>query len=284
MDAGIGTISFFLLVASTLMIAAAGNIINDYFDIRADRINKPEKLIIGKHIKRRVAIVTHWIINFLAFSIAIFLSIKLETFWYLFIHLMTINLLWYYSMYFKRKFFIGNIMIALMTALVPMLVGFYYHHSINLITDFSYETTAVPFEVISKEHFLFIISIGLGAFAFILNLAREITKDIVDVEGDKLIHAKTIPIVSGIHKAKWLAVIILIFALVGIFSVLKIFVNEGTMSFLTLLLVAVITLIAIIFLITGKDSKSFSRVNHIIKFSMVIGLLTPVYWYFLLFK
>ena len=67
---GIQSFDFFLLVLSTTMIAAAGNIINDYFDVRADRVNKPERLIIGVTIKRRVAIVSHWGINFLAFSIA----------------------------------------------------------------------------------------------------------------------------------------------------------------------------------------------------------------------
>ena len=90
------SLSFHLLVFSTIMIAAAGNIINDYFDVRADRINKPDRLIIGKYVKRRYAIVSHWGINLIAFIIAIYLSWVLETFWYVFIHLLAINILWYY--------------------------------------------------------------------------------------------------------------------------------------------------------------------------------------------
>ena len=105
---GIKSITFFLLVLSTVMIAAAGNIINDYFDIKADLINKPDRVVIGKYVKRRVAIVSHWGINFLAFAIAVYLSWRLQTYWYLFIHLLTINLLWYYSLRLKREFFIGN--------------------------------------------------------------------------------------------------------------------------------------------------------------------------------
>ena len=78
-------IDFFLMVFSTLLIAAAGNMINDYFDVKADRVNKPEKLIITKYVKRRVAILNHWILNLIAFSIAIYLSARNNTLWYVFI-------------------------------------------------------------------------------------------------------------------------------------------------------------------------------------------------------
>src|SRR5690554_2454066 len=115
----IQTFNFFLLVISTVMIAAAGNIINDYFDVRADRVNRPEGTIIMKHIKRRWAIVYHWVLNFIAFGIAIHLGLVLDTFWYVFIHLLSINLLWVYSMQLKRTLVIGNVVIALLTALVP---------------------------------------------------------------------------------------------------------------------------------------------------------------------
>jgi 4-hydroxybenzoate polyprenyltransferase len=82
-------LDFFLLVFSTVIIAAAGNIINDYFDVRADRINKPERLIITKHIKRRWAILIHWIFNGIAFGIALYLSIKYQSLWFVFIHLLS---------------------------------------------------------------------------------------------------------------------------------------------------------------------------------------------------
>ena len=96
LNCSILSLEFNLIVLSTILIAAAGNIINDYFDVKADRINKPERLIIGKYIKRRVAILTHWILNLIAFIIAIYLSWYLNTFFYLFIHLLSINCLWYY--------------------------------------------------------------------------------------------------------------------------------------------------------------------------------------------
>ena len=50
---------FFLLVLTTILIAAAGYVINDYFDVRTDRINKPDKVIIDSGIHRRSAIFLH---------------------------------------------------------------------------------------------------------------------------------------------------------------------------------------------------------------------------------
>ncbi len=65
---------YILLVFSTVLIAAAGNMINDYFDIKADRINKPDRLIVSKYIKKRWVIILHWSFNALAFLIGVYLS------------------------------------------------------------------------------------------------------------------------------------------------------------------------------------------------------------------
>ena len=99
---------FGLLVFSKVIIAAAGNMINDYFDIKADRINKPEKLIISKYMKKRWAIVLHWGLNVVAVITSIYLSLKYNSLLFVFIHILSMNLLWFYSTYFKKKLFIGN--------------------------------------------------------------------------------------------------------------------------------------------------------------------------------
>jgi hypothetical protein len=121
-------IHFFLLTFSTVCIAAGGNIINDYFDVKADKINRPEKLIVTKHISKRKAIIWHWTLNGIGFIIACYLSVFYQTFWYAFIHLISINVLWLYSVYFKRKFVLGNVLIASLTALVVLLSGFHFYH------------------------------------------------------------------------------------------------------------------------------------------------------------
>ena len=278
--AGLMSIEFALLVFSTMMIAAAGNIINDYFDVKADRVNKPERLIIGKFVKRRVAIATHWIINIFAFVIALYLSWKLDTFWYLFIHLFSINLLWYYSVYLKRKFLIGNILIALLTALVPIIVGFYFYDVQNT-SAYNLNQHSAPFPI-ETSNFILLLSFGFAGSAFLLNLARDIIKDMEDVKGDKKINAKTLPIVLGFTKSKVICAFILCSAIVGS-SILFLFFTATDLKVLFPILVSALVVVSSLLLLPKAKSQSQLKViNNLIKLAMAAGLISPIYWKLLL--
>lgn len=280
---GIFSFSYSLLILSTVMIAAAGNIINDYFDVRADRINKPERLIIGKWVKRRVAIVSHWIINFFAFCIALYLSWTLNTFWYLFIHLLTINLLWFYSLYMKRQFLIGNVVIASLTALVPVLVGFYFHQMTEVNGATAQAITRFPFTQYEGDYYVMWLSFGLASFAFVLNLAREIIKDMEDVEGDKKLNAKTIPIVLGNTQSKWYAFIVLLGCVVGTLYVWLLFDSISIVAMLPIALSALLVLLIFMLLIFSSTKKDYHRINLLIKLAMVFGMISPIYWTVMIF-
>jgi len=276
-EAGIKSLDFFLLVFSTTLIAAAGNIINDYFDRKADRINKPDKLIIGKFVKRRIAIVTHVFINLIAFSIAAYLSWKLDTFGYVFIHLLSINMLWFYSMYFKRKFLIGNVMIAGLTALVPLLVGFYYDQSIDAgaleVNNFNDSLTFISVKIM-----ILIVSISLAGFAFIINLGREVIKDMEDVPGDEVLKARTIPIVLGINSARWIVTVILAFAAILTGLLVLVLPEVSIIGFLSIFAAGALVIIAIITIFLGDTKKHYKLANNWLKLAMIAGLLTPVFW------
>lgn len=268
---------FFLLVLSTVMIAAAGNIINDYFDIRADRINKPEQVIIGKHIKKRIAIISHWGINFVAFGIAVYLSYKMQSFWYMFIHLFSINILWFYSLYFKRKFLTGNVLVAALTATVPILVGIFFQQNM-LPNPSSGFTFYYPFINVRGVDIILHISLGLASFAFVLNLAREIVKDLEDIEGDKALKAKTIPIKLGTQKSKWIIAVVLVLSIaMSVYFGMR-FSDLSLINLVPVLLAGFVALIAAFLLILAEQRKHYRRINHMIKLAMTIGLLTPVYW------
>ncbi|MDP4684645.1 MAG: geranylgeranylglycerol-phosphate geranylgeranyltransferase [Crocinitomicaceae bacterium] len=266
----ISWIDFILLVFSTCLIAAGGNIINDYFDVKADRINKPEKLIITKHIKRRWAIVSHWSFNGIAFLIGIYLSIKYNSLSFVFIHLISINLLWFYSMYFKRKVLIGNIMIAFLTALVPMLALLFMIYSPNESNQLADPSA---FGWIMDYDFALIQFITF--FAFVQNLAREILKDIQDIEGDKLIYVKSLPMVIGIKKT--MAITFLLLSFLPVF-LLFLFFSQAylTSSFVlnnwTFLLAGVINLIILLLILLGKGNFKFY--DRLIKISMLLGILS----------
>ena len=271
------SLSYTLLVVSTVMIAAAGNMINDYFDVRADRINKPEKVIIGTHVKRRVAIVSHWGLNFIAFCIAIYLSYTMKTFWYMFIHLLTINLLWFYSMYLKRKFLSGNIIIAALTGMVPILVGFYFHQLLEF-NNGEEPVTHYPFDQYLGENYILWLAAGLATFAFILNLAREIVKDMEDVEGDKKLNASTLPIKLGYPKTKIIVAFVLLCSVICSLIVWNAFDHLSALPMLPIIACAVLVTVCFILLPYAKEKKDYKRINHLIKLSMVFGLLSPIFW------
>jgi 4-hydroxybenzoate polyprenyltransferase len=266
----ISWIDFILLVFSTCLIAAGGNIINDYFDVKADRINKPEKLIITKHIKRRWAIFSHWSFNGIAFLIGMYLSIKYNSLSFVFIHLISINLLWFYSMYFKRKVLIGNIMIAFLTALVPILALLFMIYSPN---DSNQLADPSAFGWIMDYDFALIQFITF--FAFVQNLAREILKDIQDIEGDKLIYVKSLPMIIGIKKT--IAITFLLLSFLPVFLLFLFFSQEYlTATFVlnnwTFLLAGVINLIILLLIILGKGNFKFY--DRLIKISMLLGILS----------
>jgi 4-hydroxybenzoate polyprenyltransferase len=266
----ISWIDFILLVFSTCLIAAGGNIINDYFDVKADRINKPEKLIITKHIKRRWAIVSHWSFNGIAFFIGIYLSIKYNSLSFVFVHLISINLLWFYSMYFKRKVLIGNIMIAFLTALVPILALLFMIYSPN---DCNQLADPSAFGWLMDYDFALIQFITF--FAFVQNLAREILKDIQDIEGDKLIYVKSLPMVIGVKKT--MAITFLLLSFLPVFLLFLFFSQEYlTTSFVlnnwTFLLAGAINLFILALIILGKGNFKFY--DRLIKISMLLGILS----------
>jgi 4-hydroxybenzoate polyprenyltransferase len=268
---------FLLLVFSTVLIAAAGNIINDYFDVKADRINKPEKLIITKHIKRRWAIVTHWTFNGIAFGIAVFLSIKYSSLSFVFIHLISINTLWFYSMLFKRKVFTGNILIAGLTSLVPVLTLVYF--KVGNYSHLSHSEFDPDSWVAIIDYTLIYV---LTAFAFTQNLAREIIKDIQDVKGDELIYVRSLPMVIGENKSLAFSAILLLalpasFIWYLISNLDKLLMDHHmAMDSIPFALAALINLVVILLMIVNKV-KRLKLYDVLIKISMLMGVLATFY-------
>jgi 4-hydroxybenzoate polyprenyltransferase len=174
-------LDFFLLSLSTVLIAAAGFVINDYFDLKIDRINKPEKIIIGKHIKRRVAMGAHVVMNIFGFAIGVYVAYVVGNWNLAFIQVFAILSLWFYSTNFKFDLLAGNIIIAMMAALIPLMVGLYEVPLLNRDLEVMYAQLIEAFDF--NFNYVAYWTIGYAVFAFLMTFAREITKDIADMEG-----------------------------------------------------------------------------------------------------
>lgn len=182
---------FGMLIVSIVSVAAGGYAINDYFDLRSDRKNKPEKLVVGKYIKKRWAIIIHWTFSLLALSLSFYLSYCLHSWLYFMVHLLAILMLWYYSTIVKRVILLPNLVISLLIAILPLLV-------IHVMHD-------LFLPIIHKNLLMFV-----SLFMFILNMAREIVKDVQDMEGDALRAIKTVPLAYGRKRAYFFSAALLI--------------------------------------------------------------------------
>ncbi|HWZ23350.1 MAG TPA: geranylgeranylglycerol-phosphate geranylgeranyltransferase [Cytophagaceae bacterium] len=169
--------SFLLLCLATLMIAGAGYIINDYYDIKIDIVNNPKRVMIGKIFTRRVALFAHFIINIIAVLIGLLVALKMHD-WKIFVTVFISGfLMWYYSNSLKRLALWGNLTISFLTGISIYYLSFLSNNNLNLVVIYS-------------------------VFAFMISLIREIIKDMEDMKGDALYGCKTLPIVWGIKNTK----------------------------------------------------------------------------------
>jgi len=279
---GFGDSTFVLLMLSVLLIAASGNIINDYFDVKADRINKPNRLIIDKYIKRRWAIFLNWTFNGIGVLISLYLSWKLSNIWIFIIAFASINLLYFYSAVYKRKFLSGNMIVALLTSIVPFYVFIYAAFS-----DFN---AASPFGN-QDDIFIWETLVVIGTyclFAFLINFIREIVKDMADVKGDLKLQSKTIPIRFGFRRTKTMLLFLYLLAFIPIAFFIGAGSQIGPLSpqtllggkVFTLLLVAVVIcmLFSYTFLILKNRRKNYLMASNALKFALLFGVISALFY------
>ena len=285
-------IDFFLLVLSSVLIAAGGYIINDYFDTKIDLVNKPNRLIVGRTIKRRVAMGLHIFITSIGLLIGLYVAFRVNAWWLVSIQIISAILLWYYSINFKRRILIGNIIIAMLTALVPLTSGIY---ELVLIENNSNKIISGLQSIYAEQKISYLISyfnsgwnsvfvwiMGYTIFAFLLTFIREIIKDLEDIEGDKEYDCKTFPIVYGMKASSVLcnAFIFLTIFLLAIVQYSQILASDYV-SFIYFFLFLQLPLVYISFRVkNAKKKKDFSISSSLVKIVMLFGVLyTAVIFY-----
>ncbi|MGA2407516.1 MAG: geranylgeranylglycerol-phosphate geranylgeranyltransferase [Bacteroidales bacterium] len=256
---------FVLLVAATVFITAGGYVINDYFDIKTDLINKG-KVIVGTKIPRRQAMMWHNLLNIAGVSTGFYISYKAGYIWLGTLFLVVSGLLYFYSASYKRQFLIGNLVVAILTALVPLLVVFYEwpalykYYTINAIT--------VP----DINVIIYWVG-GFALFAFMINLTREIIKDIEDFEGDLTYGRNTVPVVIGVLSAKIVSISLIIITIVLLYLTWHFFINDKiTLLYLSVTIVLPL-LYVILKLVRSSVRKNLHSASRIMKIVMLTGIL-----------
>ncbi len=229
---------------ATLLIASAGYIINDYFDVKIDLINKPESVIIGRKITRRAAILTHQTLNGMGIFIGLFLGWKV-----LIINILAVSLLWYYASFYKKKAFIGNFLVAGLTGASLIVISVFYKQNELLINIYA-------------------------IFAFSISLIREIIKDIEDMKGDEAHGCKTLPILWGVRKTKRLLYLIIV-AFVCIVFLMGAYLHNPRLMMIFVFPGSLI--VYLFFALVRADRKShFADLSKLCKWIMIIGIVSMV--------
>jgi 4-hydroxybenzoate polyprenyltransferase len=256
----LSTTYFALLVTSSVLIAAAGYIINDYFDLNIDLINKPQKLVVDKHIRRRWAILWHMCLSMLGILISFYLSWKTRAWWLGFANMGCVIALWFYSTTFKKRMLSGNIIISLMTAWVVLVIGFLQIGNYN--------------SKLLRLTFLY------AGFAFIISVIREVIKDMEDLPGDERYGCRTMPIVWGVNASKVFAatwMVVLIAALVVVQVYVLPFQWWWPALYCTILIIFPL-LYLLRKLYTAATQKDFHHISNGLKFVMLTGILSMIFF------
>jgi 4-hydroxybenzoate polyprenyltransferase len=258
---------FVALMLATMLITAGGYVINDYFDRKIDTINGPDDVIVGHSISLRHTMALHLMLTSLGILLGFLIAYRIHFFYLGVFFLLGAGILWFYSTTYKRQLLIGNLIVALLTGFVPMLVLLfelpllYRNYGDIMITEglsLSYLITWVG---------------GFSGFAFLLTLAREIIKDTEDIEGDMSYGRRTLPAVAGIRFSK--AVVIVLFAVTALALILIYLVylpDTYTLIYILALLIAPLAVNAFL-LVKAHTTKEFHTVSFLSKCIMLSGLL-----------
>jgi 4-hydroxybenzoate polyprenyltransferase len=241
----LGDARLFLLSVSTVLIAAAGYIINDYYDVKIDYINKPERVVIGKNIPRRYAILFHVVLSGIGIAIGLLLSWRIAA-----LNVLSAFLLWLYSNNLKRLPFIGNFSVAFLTGLSVWIVDLLYRHGSALIVIYA-------------------------SFAFFMTLVREIIKDMEDLKGDNTFGCRTLPIVWGLRRTKFF-----IYFILTVFALTVLLINQFYKAlpleyFLIFLFIPL--LILLYRLIRADTTRDFAALSTFCKIIMLLGILSMAF-------
>lgn len=254
-----------LLVLSTVLLAAAGYVINNIMDVATDTINKPNDVVIGKGISETTAYNIYIGLNITGVAIGFYLSNVILRPSFATIFILIASLLYFYSTSFKQIMILGNFVVALVLALSVIIIG---------VFDIFPATNA---ENQAQMASLFSILLDYALFAFMINFIREIIKDIEDVNGDYNQGMNTLPIAIGISRASKIA---LGFAVIP-FILSLLYINkyffQNNLIIATLYSFAFVLaplLYFIVKIVTAKSNKDFHHLSTVLKFILFFGILS----------
>ena len=262
-----GEFNFLLLVLSTVLITAAGNAINDYHDVSVDRVNQPDKVVIDKFIGRRAVIIAHFVLSSIGVLLGLFVSLYYHIFWMIPVILLVPVSLWFYSTVYKHRLLLGNILISILTGMVPLMVVLFEYPLLIRANN----------EILGQFPNLFrpvLYWVGLfSLFAFLTSLILEIIKDAAELPGDREVGSRTLAVVFGRKVSNMLAGILSFITLGGLAAVFLLFLRDWmSLAYFAIFLV-IPWILLIIRMFKAENPKEYMQLAQLVKLIMLAGLM-----------
>lgn len=258
---------FVLLVTATLCIAAAGNIINDIYDIDTDHVNKPDKVIVGKTISEKKANNLFITFNIIGVGLGFYISSWVGKNGFFAVFVIISALLYIYASYLKQILIVGNIVISVLVASSILIVGLF--DLIPIITPQNQNTQFAIFKIV----------MDYAIFAFLINLVREIAKDIEDIDGDYKAGMNTLPIAIGRDRA---SKVLFALSLIPLFAVIYYMVSYLYKQPIAIIYFLLFIIAPLIYLViksfNAETKKHFHHISDILKLVMFFGVLSLLFF------
>lgn len=263
------------MILSSVLIAAAGYIINDYFDLNIDRINKPDKLVVERVIRRRWTIIWHLVLSLIGVLIGVYIDWKTNVKFLGLANLACVVLLFVYSISLKKKPLSGNVLISLLTAWTIFVITWCELNHLSVVQ------ARFDAERIIKWAFVY------GGFAFIISLIREVIKDMEDIEGDRRYKCRTMPIVWGLNVSKvftavWLIVLMAAILILQVYILRFVYSKDISGGWWIGFIYSVILVLAPLGLILKKlfraqTAPDFHTLSSMVKLVMLSGIFSMIF-------
>jgi len=253
----------------TVLLAVGGYVINDYFDLKADRINRPDQLVVSRLVTPRWAMKIHLLVNSIAVILGFYLALRIQSLWFGLLFPCGALFFWFYSARWKQFFIWKNLIVAFISASLIMLVLLFEFFHLRLNPEYFSTVIGILDSVLR-------IFLAYAVFAFMVSVIREIIKDMQDLEGDEKTGIRSLPAVIGIALSKVFVIALLAITMMMLLYVESIIYRLGMelLFWYFLITVELPAVFLIVVVMRAKEKNAFRYASGIAKMIMVTGIFS----------
>jgi len=277
LQSSLSHLEYGLMVLATMLIAASGYIINDYFDTSIDAVNKPFKIKVNDFFSKQSIVNIHLLFNLAAIVLSFVVGWIAGNYKLSFIYAVAAGLLWFYSSTYKKMFLVGNLVVSVLTSLV-VLLPVMFELPFLIDEEIAGSITAVNLQA---ARIILYTTAAYFVFAFLATLIREIVKDMEDIKGDMTGGANTIPVVAGFGTTKYIVLVLwlVLMGLVGWFEYSYYKSNQLSRALYFVATIQLPSLAGIFLLFRFNEPEQFKTVSSLLKIIMTLGILSMGVFY-----